>query len=51
VDQGLLKSSVILRKTFQFNKNSDEDDNPDKDLFVNPAKVDSFKNKKNVIII
>lgn len=49
VDQGLLRSSVILRKTFQFQHmgESEEQVNPDLDLFVNAEKSDV----KKVIIL
>ena len=43
-DRTLLKSSIILTKTFKYNM--DEDINQDIDLFVNPEKVDSKVNEK-----
>ena len=48
IDQGLLRSSVILSKTYKFQNDNLEENNPDIDFFVNPDKVDgNDKNKVN----
>jgi len=49
VDQGLLRSSVILTKTFKYKNDELNEDNADMEYFVNPNKVDG--NNKKVIYL
>ncbi len=39
IDNGLLRSSVILSKTYKYKDDIDKD-NPDNDFFVNPNRID-----------
>lgn len=48
VDKNLLRSSVILSKTFKYKNDDLEEANPDMDFFVNPEKVDG-NNKVNLL--
>jgi len=40
IDKNLLRSSIILSKTFKYKNNDIEEPNPDMDFFVDPNKVD-----------
>lgn len=47
MDKNLLRSSMILSKTFKYKNDDLEEENPEMDFFVNPDKVDG-KNKVNL---